>query len=143
MFSALSPHSIYLAYAVEIQPSILIVEDESINQLVILRMLERLGYLADHAGNGREAIQQLTQRPYDVVLMDMRMPVMDGLEATRTIRQSMVPQPYIVALTANALPGDREACLEAGMDDYVSKPIRLPDLSALLDRFESWRTSKV
>lgn len=127
----------------ETTPSILIVEDESINQLVILRMLERLGFTADHAVNGQEAIEQLRKQPYDVVLMDMRMPVMDGLEATRTIRRLPLPQPYIVALTANALPGDREACLSAGMDDYVSKPIRLPDLSGLLNRFQTWRTSQV
>ncbi|MEM6647704.1 MAG: response regulator, partial [Bacteroidota bacterium] len=91
----------------------------------------------------QEAIEQLRKQPYDVVLMDMRMPVMDGLEATRTIRRLPLPQPYIVALTANALPGDREACLSAGMDDYVSKPIRLPDLSGLLNRFQTWRTSQV
>ncbi|MEM1096254.1 MAG: response regulator [Bacteroidota bacterium] len=122
---------------------ILIVEDEAINQLVILRMLERLGFTADHVSDGREALDLLREQPYDVVLMDMRMPVMDGLEATRSIRRSPLAQPYIVALTANALPGDREACLAAGMDDYVSKPIRLPDLSNLLNRFNTWRTSQV
>ena len=88
--------------------------------------MERLGYRADIAGNGYEALDALRRQPYDVVLMDVQMPDMDGLEATRQIVEewSNDKRPRIVAMTANAMQGDREMCIEAGMDDYISKPIR-------------------
>ncbi len=115
---------------------ILLAEDNLINQKVTLRLLERLRYRADVAANGLEVLEALQRQPYDVVLMDVQMPEMDGLEATRLIRQRLPAerQPYIIALTANALQGDREVCLEAGMDGYLAKPIRLEDLAQALQR---------
>ena len=112
---------------------ILLAEDNAINQKVAVRMLERLGYRADVAADGEEVLAALKKRPYDVVLMDVQMPEMDGLEATRRIRRTPCHQPYIIAMTAHAMKGDREECLEAGMDDYVSKPVRIEELKAALD----------
>ncbi|MBI3786547.1 MAG: response regulator [Deltaproteobacteria bacterium] len=114
---------------------ILVAEDNTINQQLALSLLKRMGYRADIASNGTEAIAAVRRQPYEVVLMDIEMPEMDGLTATRAIRSlSEVVQPRIVAMTANALQGDREQCLAAGMDDYVSKPIRVLDLQAALIR---------
>ncbi|WP_420631224.1 response regulator [Candidatus Leptofilum sp.] len=115
---------------------ILLAEDNTINQKVALRMLERLGYRADVAGNGLEVIEAVLQRPYDVILMDIQMPEMDGLKATLHIRDELIGrnQPYIIAMTANALAGDREKYLSQGMDDYVSKPVRIPELQRALQQ---------
>jgi signal transduction histidine kinase/DNA-binding response OmpR family regulator len=120
--------------AVRHRLAILLAEDHEINQRVILEMLKHLGYPADLARNGREALEALSQRPYDVVLMDVQMPDMDGLEATRRIRSDMPAdrQPYIIALTAHALPGDRQRCLAAGMNTYLSKPVQTTELEAAL-----------
>ena len=109
------------------------------NQKVALRFLERLGYRADAVGNGLEAITTLESRHYHLVLMDLQMPEMDGLEASRQIRQRLPldRQPKIVALTANAMQGDRERCLAAGMDDYVSKPVKLHEIEAAIRRLFS------
>ncbi len=105
---------------------ILLAEDNAINQKLGIRLLARLGYRADVAGNGFETLDALRRQPYDVVLMDVQMPDMDGLEATRHIvtEWPVEKRPRIIAMTANAMQGDREMCLEAGMNDYVSKPIR-------------------
>ncbi len=115
---------------------VLIAEDNSTNQKLALLLLERLGYRADVAGNGLEAVEAVTLRPYDLVLMDVQMPEMDGLEATRRIRETLPEEsrPVVVAMTANAMEGDREACLSAGMDDYVAKPIHPEELRAVLQR---------
>ncbi len=115
---------------------ILLAEDNAMNQKVALRLLEQLGYGADVATNGLEAIEALERKPYDVVLMDVQMPELDGLDATRQIceRWPEETRPHIVAMTANALPEDREACFEAGMNDYVAKPIRAEELVAALKR---------
>jgi CheY-like chemotaxis protein len=115
---------------------ILLAEDYVVNQKLALRLLAQMGYRADVAANGLEAIQALERQPYDVVLMDVQMPEMDGLEATRQIRARWpaAEQPRIIAMTANAVQGDREICLEAGMDDYVSKPIRAAELIQALNR---------
>src|SRR5207237_9323539 len=104
------------------------------NQMVALRLLQRLGYAADVASNGVEAIEALERKPYDVVLMDVQMPELDGLDATRRIceRWPAESRPRIIAMTANALPEDREACFAAGMDDYVAKPIRPEALAEAL-----------
>ncbi len=100
------------------------------------RFLERLGYRADAVGNGLEVLAALENRRYDLVLMDLQMPEMDGLEASRLIRRQFAAdrQPKIIALTANAMQGDREICLEAGMDDYISKPVKLPEIAAAIRR---------
>jgi signal transduction histidine kinase/CheY-like chemotaxis protein len=114
---------------------ILVAEDNRTNQKVATRMLERMGHVADVAGNGIEAIEALRKVNYDVVLMDVQMPEMDGLEATRRIRNGGVinPQVPIVAMTAHAMKGDREQCLEVGMNDYVSKPIDVTALRKVLE----------
>ena len=115
---------------------ILVAEDNDVNQKLALRLLAQMGYRADVAGNGLEAIQALERQRYDVVLMDVQMPEMDGLEASRRIRREFAAgvQPRIIAMTANAMRGDRELCLAAGMDDYVSKPIRREELVDALSR---------
>ncbi|MCC5896722.1 MAG: PAS domain S-box protein [Phormidium sp. BM_Day4_Bin.17] len=115
---------------------VLLAEDNAINQKVALRILERMGYRADVAANGLEVIGALHRQPYDVILMDVQMPELDGLETTRRIVEDAAtfpfPKPRIIAMTANAMQGDREACLAAGMDDYVSKPIRVEQLARAL-----------
>ncbi len=114
---------------------ILLAEDNVVNQKLALRLLLQMGYRADLASNGIEAIESVERQPYDVVLMDVQMPEMDGLEATRRIvaKWPAEQRPRIVAMTANAMAGDREECLAAGMDDYVTKPIRVDALVAALD----------
>jgi GAF domain-containing protein/CheY-like chemotaxis protein len=109
---------------------ILLAEDNVVNQKLALRILQQMGYRADLASNGLEAIESVERQPYDVVLMDVQMPEMDGLEATRriTAKWSLEARPRIVAMTANAMAGDREMCLAAGMDDYITKPIRVEQL---------------
>jgi signal transduction histidine kinase/DNA-binding response OmpR family regulator/HPt (histidine-containing phosphotransfer) domain-containing protein/PAS domain-containing protein len=115
---------------------ILLAEDNATNQKLALRLLARMGYRADVAANGLEALQALERQTYDVVLMDMQMPEMDGLETTRHIHQRWPGEqhPYVIAMTANAMEGDREMCLAAGMDDYISKPIRVEALVQALER---------
>ena len=112
--------------------NILIAEDNLINQKLIIKVLNKLGYEPKLANNGQEAIDMLNIDPFDVILMDVQMPVLDGLEATKRIRLEFEKQPLIVAMTANALVEDREICLLAGMDEYVSKPIRLEELTRVL-----------
>ncbi len=109
---------------------LLLAEDNTINQQVITRQLERLGYRIDIAANGLEVIQALRRQSYDAILMDIHMPEMDGLEATRRICQEWGAdeRPRIIAMTANAMSGDREICLAAGMDDYLSKPVQIQEL---------------
>ncbi|MHB9074819.1 MAG: response regulator [Desulfobaccales bacterium] len=115
---------------------ILLAEDNAVNQKVALRLLARMGYQADVAANGLEALAALQHQPYDVVLMDVQMPEMDGLEAARRIKQtwSAAQRPRIIAMTANAMQGDREKCLDAGMDDYITKPIRVEALVEALNQ---------
>jgi CheY-like chemotaxis protein len=123
----------------------LLAEDNDINQLIARGLLRKLGYSVDIVANGLAALEALKSIPYDVIFMDCQMPEMDGYDAARTIRKQeegsgqgfngKTPV-HIIAITANAMQGDREKCLAAGMDDYISKPIRLPELQAVLER---WR----
>jgi signal transduction histidine kinase/CheY-like chemotaxis protein len=115
---------------------ILVAEDNAVNQRVATLLLSKIGYRPEVASNGADAVAAVTRQPYDVVLMDVQMPEMDGLEATARIRATLAPadQPYIIAMTAEAMTGDRERCLAAGMDDYLTKPVRLSEVEAALRR---------
>jgi CheY-like chemotaxis protein len=124
---------------------VLLADDDGINRKVALGQLNELGYAAQSVTNGFEVMKALEQAPYDVVLMDCQMPDLDGYEATQTIRQReqaldgscLWKAPiYIIALTAHAMQGEREKCLAAGMDDYLAKPFRVPELEALLGKLK-------
>jgi len=116
---------------------ILLVEDNVVNQKVALRLIEKIGYRTDLASNGIEAIEAVQSMDYDIVLMDLLMPEMDGLEATKQIKELVVnkSRPKIIAMTANSMLGDRELCIDAGMDDYINKPIRIDELETALDKW--------
>jgi CheY-like chemotaxis protein len=119
--------------------SILIAEDNPVNQKVALLQFRQLGYEADLATNGRDVLDHLSRRHYDIIFMDSHMPVIDGLETTREIRRrqalgSLHTPIRIIAMTASAMTGDRETCLAAGMDDYLAKPVHPADLRAVLER---------
>ena len=120
---------------------ILIAEDNEVNKRVIKKMLSKLGFQADIADNGQDVLTALEKQRYDLILMDIQMPEMDGLEAASLIRKRwpLMEQPRIIALTACALEGDRDRCLEAGMDGYISKPVKLQDLKEVLWRFGKYR----
>jgi CheY-like chemotaxis protein len=118
--------------------SILLAEDNLVNQMVTQRMLNKLGCRADVASNGIEVLRALERQSYDVVIMDVLMPEMDGLEATREIRRRWPESgPKIIAMTASVLKGDRETCLAAGMDGYISKPAKLVELKSALESYVS------
>jgi CheY-like chemotaxis protein len=118
---------------------VLVVEDNIVNQRLALGLLKRLGWTVSLACNGFEAITTLERENFGLVLMDVQMPVMDGLMATQEIRRRLPPecQPAIIAFTANTLPGDREQCLAAGMDDYLSKPVDPAEMAAKLERWNA------
>ncbi len=128
------------AVAREIQTNslrILLAEDNVTSQKVTIQMLLRMGLRADVVANGIEALQALKRQPYDIVLMDLRMPVMNGLDATRIIRQNWPDNgPRVIAITAYAQKGDRDRCIEAGTDDYISKPIKLEELADVLSKYQ-------
>ncbi|MFA6012133.1 MAG: response regulator, partial [Desulfobacteraceae bacterium] len=117
---------------------ILIAEDNPVNQKLTMRLLEKRGYVTGLAENGRQVLEELERQTYDLILMDMQMPVMDGIEATRTIRSQKKDVAFrnipIIGLTANAMKGDRELCLDAGMDDYVTKPIKSQKLFEAIEK---------
>jgi CheY-like chemotaxis protein len=112
-------------FALEYPFSMLVAEDNIMNQKLILRVLSKLGYKADLANDGQEVLNMMGHKKYDIILMDVQMPNLDGLEATRQIRQQYGPKPIILAMTANALTEDKQNCYEAGMNGYLSKPIGL------------------
>jgi CheY-like chemotaxis protein len=118
-----------------VPPRILMAEDNMINQRVGKLILERAGFAIDLAADGMETLEAHKKQPYDLILMDCQMPVMDGFEASREIRRLSLPQPAIVAVTANALVGERERCLNAGMDDYLSKPFQAEQLVAVVTKW--------
>ena len=116
----------------------LLAEDNAVNQRLTVRLLENRGHRVVVAGNGREALETLEKETFDLVMMDVQMPEMDGLAATLAIcekEKGTGTRLAVVALTAHAMKGDRERCLAAGMDDYLSKPIRLPELDAILESY--------
>ena len=122
-------------FAVQYPMRILVAEDYPMNQKLALRILSKLGYEADLAENGKEVIEAVKNKGYDLILMDVQMPEMDGLEATSRIRQQKIAQPIIVAMTANALQESKDECLNAGMNDYISKPINLEFLVSVLEKW--------
>ncbi len=113
---------------------ILVVDDSAVNRKILLLMLSRLGYMADTATNGKEAIQALERKPFDLVLMDLQMPILDGLRAAKIIRENSADRehPYIIAVTAFATIYDRETCINAGMNDYLTKPVDINELEAAI-----------
>ncbi|WP_207428143.1 response regulator [Pedobacter sp. SYSU D00535] len=115
--------------------NILVAEDDVMNQKVVIRVLGKLGYEPMIVNNGKEVLEEVSQKTYDVILMDVQMPEMDGLEASRMIRLCLNVQPVIIAMTANTLQGDRDECLRSGMDDYISKPVKLEELVNLLEKW--------
>jgi CheY-like chemotaxis protein len=120
-----------------------VVDDNAVNLLVAVAMLKHFGLEAETATNGREALTAAEGKPFDLVLMDLEMPEMDGVEATRRIRSSLPParQPYIVGLSAHALSSYREESLQVGMNDYVTKPFQIADIEGLLSRYQAARTA--
>ena len=126
----------------ELSAVVLLAEDDAVNQLVVQEMLKTLGCTVDVASDGAAACAAASRRRYDLILMDLHMPVVDGYEATRRIRddeQRRAAHTPIVALTASALAGDRERCIEAGMDDYVTKPVSIAQLAAAVERWTRHR----
>jgi CheY-like chemotaxis protein len=117
-------------------------EDNAINQRVGKLILQRAGFNIDVVGDGNEALEAHQSVPYDLILMDCQMPTMDGFEASRQIRQLDHPQPVIIAVTASALVGERERCLKAGMDDYLSKPFQADQLVAVVKKWSGTRGSR-
>lgn len=122
-------------FAKQYPMNILIAEDNAVNQKLAAHILTKMGYAPDIAVNGHDAINALISKKYDMIFMDVQMPDMDGLEATRFIRENMERQPIIIAMTANAMPEDREVCIKAGMDGYLSKPMKIAEMMEVL---ETW-----
>jgi len=130
-------------FAKQFALNILVAEDNFINQKLIERILNKLGYQPDMANNGVEALERFNSKPYDVILMDIQMPEMDGFEATKQIRELAGKQPYIIAMTANALSEDKEICLSSGMDYYISKPMNIESLVANLREIHALKNGGV
>ncbi len=122
-------------FSIKYPLNILVAEDNNINQIVIINILKKLGYTPDLAMDGFEALKMTTQKNYDVILMDVQMPLMDGLEATQLIKKRFPDQPFIIAMTANALQEDKEMCFQSGMDDYISKPINVNELMQIIEKW--------
>jgi signal transduction histidine kinase/ActR/RegA family two-component response regulator len=122
-------------FAKEFPLRILVAEDNAVNQKLIMTVLSKLGYTATLAHNGKEVLELVDHEPYDLILMDVQMPEMDGIEATKMLRLCLDRQPVIIAMTANAMNGDQDICIQAGMDDYICKPVNLDEL---LMQLEKW-----
>ena len=122
-------------FAIKYPLTILIAEDNVVNQKLALRVLGKLGYKPNTVKDGNEVLEEVSRVEYDLILMDVQMPEMDGLEATRMIRLCLTHQPIIIAMTANAMQGDREECINAGMDDYISKPVNIEELVIILEKW--------
>ena len=134
--TAPTPHSQLPTHLAEKYPlQILVAEDNPINQQLALIILTKMGYAPEFVENGKEVLNKLKEKKIDLILMDIQMPEMDGLEATRIIRNSGGDQPVIVAMTANAMQGDEEECLAEGMNDYLSKPVDLNELVRVLEKW--------
>lgn len=129
-----SPFRLSDTFAKQYPLTILSVDDNPVNQKLIQRALSKLGYHTEMADNGQDAIRKFETTAHDVILMDIQMPILDGLEATKRIRLKSEKQPFIIAMTANALREDRDRCISAGMDDYIAKPMKLEDLVFILER---------
>ena len=119
-------------FAEEFPLTILIAEDNFVNQKLIERILSKLGYLTDTASDGVQALEFLNEKEYNVILMDVRMPEMDGHEVTQAIRRMPIKQPYIIAMTANVMSSDRDECFQVGMNDFIPKPIIMEEVIAKL-----------
>jgi CheY-like chemotaxis protein len=114
-----------------------------INQKLTGRILVKMGYIPEMADNGQQALEKMSMKVYDLILMDVQMPELDGLEATRIIRSTERKQPVIIAMTANAMEGDREECIASGMNDYMSKPIKLEEMIAMIKKWAVYIRQKV
>ncbi|MFD2163500.1 response regulator [Paradesertivirga mongoliensis] len=130
-----SKQKLSVDFAKENPLKILIAEDDAMNQKMVIKVLNKLGYEPKMTSNGNEVLEEVSFNDYDIILMDVQMPEMDGLEATKMIRLCLSVQPTIIAMTANTLQGDRDACIRAGMDDYISKPVKLEDLVNVLEKW--------
>ena len=139
----ISPSNPELDIAQEIPLSVLIVEDNLVNQQVLLKMLKKLGYQAEAVGNGQKGVEAVTQKTYEIIFMDLKMPIMDGLTATTHIRQLPNPQPWIIGLSANSFAESHKSALAVGMDEYLTKPLQPEDLSAALERVPKTFIKKV
>ncbi|MGZ3833734.1 MAG: two-component regulator propeller domain-containing protein [Mucilaginibacter sp.] len=124
-------------FAMQHPMEILIAEDNYVNQKLAVRILNKMGYNPEVASNGHEVLESVAKKKYDLILMDIQMPEMDGLEATQLIRLHMQEQPVIVAMTANAMPEDREICIRSGMNDYLSKPMKLTEIIGVLEKWSN------
>jgi CheY-like chemotaxis protein len=127
--------SLSVDFSVKYPLTILVAEDNPVNQKLTSRVLSKLGYGCDMVANGEEVLSAIGKKRFDVILMDVQMPEMDGLEATRLIRQQYGAKPIVIAMTANAMQGDREECIRAGMDDYISKPIKFDEMISVLEKW--------
>lgn len=136
----LIPNKLSTNFSKKFPFAILIAEDNQMNQHVILNILHKMGYEPDLVKNGQEALEAVKQKAYEIILMDIQMPVMDGLEATQIIRKTLKKQPIIIALTANVMTDDEETCMKAGMNDYIRKPFKLEEL---MSRLEKWHLARI
>lgn len=130
------------SFAEDYPLNILIAEDNIVNQKLIERILHKLGYQTDTVSDGVQVLKSFVKKQYDVIFMDVRMPEMDGYETTYTIRQMEISQPYIIAMTANAMSSDKIECLQNGMDDYVSKPLATAAIISSLKNGYTYITQK-